>query len=694
MNHCGEVMMKTIFTGLMLPLLSFAANKPPRAEKIPHEMKTLGDQRTDFYYWLRDIKNPKVKKHLEAENKYYDSYFTKADLKLKSQLVEEVKTKIEEDESSPEIAFADFTYYSKAEKGKNYRKHFRRNLKSGKEEILLDENKRAEGKEFFAVRSKHLSPDLKKIAWCLDFDGSGKCAIEIQDLQTMNFQKAEISGVYWGQMHWAPDSKSLFYTMPNEAWRPDSIWMMNEKGEKKKVLSEADELFNLDSTLTTDETMVLAESASFETSKSYYWDGSEFKELVPSKNKVLASIDHSDLGYVVRSNHKHKNYGIYSFQKPGTPPDQWQEVIAPQSNAKLTEVGLLPNTVVYSLLSKGNEEVHVFNASAKNDLKLQFADQTYSSSFHVDGAPHAIYVNYSSPLSPPKTYQVQLPSGELKQIHEKKSPSLKPELYQTELLMVPARDGKQIPIHVVYRKDKRKATPQPALLYSYGSYGYTIPSAFNETLFSLLDRGFIYINAHIRGSDAQGEDWYDDGKLMNKKNTFNDMVDVSDFLIQNKWTSGDLLAIRGGSAGGLLMGAAINQKPQNFRAVIAEVPFVDVLTTMLDPTIPLTTQEYLQWGNPNEEAAYKYMKSYSPYDNIQRTKYPAIYVQTGVNDQQVAYWEPAKWVQKLREYNESTHPVIMKCNMGAGHGGASGRYKRYEEMAEKYVFLLKELKVQ
>ncbi len=656
-------------------------------------MKAHGDLRTDFYYWLRDIKNPKVKKLLQAENRYYDSYFSKADLKLKKDLVEEVKTKIEEDESSPEIAFGDHVYYSKAEKGKNYRKHLRRNLKTGKEELLLDENKRAEGKEFFAVRAKHISPDLKQAAWCLDFDGSGKCEIEIQDLNTMSFHKTGITGVYWGAMNWAPDSKSLFYVLPNDAWRPDSVWLMNEKGEKKKVLGETDELFNLEAGLTTDDQMVLAESASFETSKTYYWDGSEFKELVPTKDKVLITIDHSDLGYIVRSNHKHKNYGIYRFTKPGTPIEQWQEIIAPAANAKLTEMGLLKDTIVYSLLSKGNEEVHTYQVSTKTDHKIDFKDQTYSSSFHVEGSPHAAYIAYSSPLSPPKTYQLQLPAGDLKLIHEKKSPSLKPELYQTELLMVPARDGKQIPIHVVYRKDMRKTAAQPALLYSYGSYGYTIPSAFNETLFSLLDRGFIYINAHIRGSDAQGEDWYDDGKLMNKKNTFNDMVDVSDFLIQKKWTSPELLAIRGGSAGGLLMGATINQKPENFRAVIAEVPFVDTLTTMLDPTIPLTTQEYLQWGNPNEDAAYKYIKSYSPYDNVEKKNYPAIYVQTGVNDQQVSYWEPAKWVQKLREYNVSNHPVIMKCNMGAGHGGASGRYKRYEEMAEKYVFLLKELNV-
>jgi len=687
----GDIMMKTIFTSLLLPALSFAAAKPPRAEKIPHEMKTLGDVRVDPYYWIRDIKNPKVKKHLQTENKYYNAYFSKADMKLKKTLVEEVKTKIEEDESSMELIYGNYAYFSKAQKGKDYRQHLRKDLKTGKIDILMDENLRAKGKGFFAVRSKFISPDLTKMAWCLDFDGSGKCEIEIQDMKDLSIRKSGIENVYWGQMTWGSDGQSLFYTLPNAAWRPDSIWMMDAKGEKKKVLSEDNELFNLGVTLSSDESMILAESASFETSKSYYWTGTEFKELFPSREKVLAELDHTSLGYFVRSNHKHTNYGIYHFTKPGTPIHDWKEVIAPQSNAKLTEMGTLNDSLIYSLRSKGNEEIHIFSVPDKKDQKIIFPDQTFSAAFVVDGAPKIAIANYSSPLSPPKNLQIHMQTGALTLLKEKKSPSLNPALYQTELRMVKARDGKEVPIHMVYRKDMRKGQPQPTLLYSYGSYGYTIPSAFSETLFSLLDRGFIYVNAHIRGSDAQGEDWYNDGKMMQKKNTFNDFVDVSDYLIQEKWTSPRLLAIRGGSAGGLLVGAAINQKPENFRAVIAEVPFVDVLTTMLDPTIPLTTQEYLQWGNPNEEKAYQYIKSYSPYDNVRPVAYPSVYVQTGINDQQVSYWEPTKWVQKLRDNTQSSHPILMKCNMGAGHGGASGRYARYEENAEKYVFLIKEL---
>ena len=687
----GEIMMKTIFTSLLLPVLSFAGAKPPRAEKHPYELKMFNDIRVDPYYWLRDIKNPKVKAHLEAENKYYDSYFSNADVKLKKNLVEEIKTKIEEDESSAEIIYGDYAYFSKAEKGKDYRQHLRRHLKSGKQELLMDENLRAKGKEFFAVRSKHLSPDLSQMAWCLDFDGSGKCEIEIQDMKTLAFQSTGIKNVYWGEMTWGPGGKTLFYTLPNEAWRPDSIWVRESTGASRKVLSEPNELFNLQVSLSSDESQILAESASFETSKSYYWDGQKFNDLVPSRDKVMAFIDHAKTGYFARSNHKHANYGLYHFSKIGTPIDQWEEIVPPRADAKLTEMGLLDDVMIYSLLSLGNEEIHVYSMGPKKDLKISFPEQTYAADFIIDGAPRIAIAHYSSPLSPPKVFQINPISGALALMKEKKSPSLNPALYQTELRMVKARDGKEIPIHMVYRKDRKAGQPQPTLLYAYGSYGFTYPSAFSETLFTLLDRGFIYVNAHIRGSDAQGEAWYNDGKMMNKKNTFNDFVDVSDYLIQEKWTTPQLLAIRGGSAGGLLIGAALNQKPENFRAAIAEVPFVDVLTTMLDPTIPLTTQEYLQWGNPNEEAAYQYMKSYSPYDNIQPKSYPAIYVQTGINDQQVSYWEPTKWVQKLRDLNRSKHPILMKCNMGAGHGGASGRYTHYEESAEKFVFLIKEL---
>lgn len=682
-----------MISNFFLSSLSFGLAQPPKAQKIDHEMKIHGDVRHDPYFWIRNVKDPKVKKHLIAENNYYASYFTKADRRLQKILVDEVKAKIEETESSAEVISGNFTYFSRIEKGQNYRRYFRRNNAGGKEEIIFDENARAAGKTFFAVRGHSLSADLKKIAWCLDFDGSGKCEIEIQDADTLAIEKSGIEGVYWGNMTWGLDSKTLFYVLPNAAWRPDSIWLLNEKGEKKLVLSETDELFNLGVSLSTDQKFVFAQAESFEKTKSYYWDGSEFKILVPTQEKTMVSVDHSESGFFAKSNHLHKNYGIYHFTKPDEAIKDWKEVVAPEKKAKLTEMEALNDSVIYSLLAKGNEEIHILQVATKKNQILSFTEPTYSASFSVEGHPSLLYVYYESPISPQKIFQVDLHSAALKLIKEKKSPTLNASLYQTELRMVKARDGKKIPIHVVYRKDLRKKTAQPTLLYSYGSYGSTIPSGFSESLFSLLDRGFIYVNAHIRGSDAEGEDWYDDGKMMNKLNTFNDFIDVSDYLIDQNWTNAKLLAIRGGSAGGLLIGAALNQKPQNFRAAIAEVPFMDVLTTMLDSTIPLTTQEYLQWGNPNEAEAYRYMKSYSPYDNIRKADYPAVMVQTGVNDQQVSYWEPTKWTLKLRDLNTSKYPIILKCNMGAGHGGASGRYKRYEENAEKYVFLMKELGV-
>jgi oligopeptidase B len=674
-----------------MPALSFAQMTPPTAEKIPKEFNLHGDTRVDPYYWIKDVKNPKVKKLLKEENKYFDAYFTAADKKLIKTLVDETKSKIEETETSAPIVFGDYEYFSKTLKGKNYRQHLRREVGNKTPELIFDENVRAKGKEYFALRGKKISPDLTKIAWCFDYDGSGKCEIEIQDMKTLKFTKLGVKDVYWGNFTWAPDSQSLFYALPNKAWRPDTIWNVSLEGKSKKVLSEPEETFNLNVSSSTDDKHVFATSATFDESQVYWWDGKAFKVVVKVKPKVMVTLDHSDEGFFAQSNHDNRNYGVYSLTSLDQPITKWKEVIAPRKDAKLGGFVPIEGKIIYSIGVAGNQEVHVFDLKSSKDKKIEFKDKVYSSHISADGAPLTAFVHYSSPVTPPQDFILNLKTLDLDLIKERKSPTLKPELYVTELRFVKARDGEKIPIHMVYRKDMRKGSPQPTRLYGYGSYGITVESDFDETLFSLLDRGFIYVNAHVRGSDAQGESWYDNGRMMNKLNTFNDFVDIAKYLIKEEFTSEDLLAIQGGSAGGLLVGATLNQAPGLFRAAIAEVPFVDVLTTMLDPTIPLTTQEYLQWGNPNEKAAYNYIRQYSPYDNVREAKYPAILVQTGINDQQVSYWEPTKWVQKLRENTQSDHPIIMKVNMGAGHGGASGRYNYYQETAEKYVFLIKEL---
>lgn len=684
--------MKKISVGLIaLPLVASGANQPPLAEKIPHKLVSPFETRIDNYYWLRDKKNLKVIKHLKAENAHYNSYFSAADLKLKKKIVTEIRSKIEEDEVTAAVTYGQFEYYSRMVKDKNYRIHMRRSLKTKKEEILFNENVKAKDKKFFMSLAKAFSPDLKYIAWCFDYDGSGKCEIELQNLATKKFTKIKISGVYWGDISWSADSKNIFYTLPNEMWRPNTLWMANLKGQTKNVFTEVDELFNVSSMLATDEKYTFAVSSSFDQTKYYFWENNGFKPLYTTQPKALADVDHSEFGFVARSNHKNKNFGIYHFAKPGTEISEWSEVVAALPKAKITQVAILDKDVLFTARSKGNDEIHHFQISTKKDSVIEFKDQVYSSSFSIAGEPQKFFIDYSSPIAPPTTFEYSPTSGKLTALKIKKSPTLNAEFYQTELKMVKARDGKEVPVHMVYRKDLRQGKSQPTFLYAYGSYGITDISDFSETLFSLLDRGFIFVSAHVRGSDAEGEAWYDDGKLMNKKNTFNDFIDVADFLIKENYTSASQLGIGGGSAGGLLVGAVINQKPEIFRAALASVPFVDALTTMLDPTLPLTTQEYLQWGNPNEKAAYDYIRSYSPYDNVRKTNYPAIYSQTGINDQQVSYWEPAKWILKIRENNLSKHPVILKVNMGAGHGGSSGRYARFEETAERYIFLIKEL---
>lgn len=675
------------------------AIQPPQAKKISHPMKIHDDLRNDPYYWLRDIKNPKVKAHLKKENLYFNSYFSKKDALLKKKLVAEFKSKIEEDDSTVPTLYLNYFYNYKTVKGRDYGYYYRtENKAKAKPELVLDENKKAAGKKFFAVRSLSHSPDGQKIAWCFDYDGSGKCEVEIQDLKTKKFVKPGIKEVHWGDLAWAPDSKSVFYVIGDKAWRPAEIWRFDfaatkKSAQKKLLLQEKDELFNLGVQLSNDDKFLFAMSDSFESSRVYYWDQGEFKPLLVPKEKALVHITHSDEGFFATSNFEDRNYRVYSFEKPGIALEKMKLVVKPTADAKIVHADVLDGKLLYAMRSMGNDEIHIFDLKSKKDQIIEMEDVIYEADFVLMGHPLQARLHFSSPITPLKTYQIDLQTGAKNLLKANKSPSLDPNKYVRRLVQVQSRDGKSIPIHIVHLKDRDPQAPQPTLLYGYGSYGITDPSGFRETLFSLLDRGVVFVSAHVRGSDAQGEKWYDDGKLMNKQNTFNDFVDVAEFLIKEKYTTSQQLAIRGGSAGGLLVAASMNQKPELFKAVLAEVPFVDVLTTMLDPTIPLTTQEYLQWGNPNEPKAYFYMRTYSPYDNVKKGYIPSTYVITGVSDQQVAYWEPAKWVQKLRENSQSKLPIIMKVNMGAGHGGVSGRYSKYEETAEKYIFIIKELGV-
>ena len=657
----------------------------------------------DYFDWLKGVKNPEVIKVLNDENDYFSSYFTSEDHKLKNELVEEFKTKIEEDSTSMEIIFGQYAYFTRTAKGENYKLYLRKHLESGIEEILLNANERAKDHSYFSVEAQKISPHLKKIAWCFDIEGSGKSHVEIQDLETKTFSKTDIENVPWGKIEWGQDSECLFYTQPNQAWRVDSIWLyksnkISNKSENKnhqRVFFEPNELFNVGLSKTSDSKFVLFSSSSFNHSQYFYYLDQKVLPIYTTTKDVLAHVDHSGKGFVVCSNHCHKNYGLYLLEKVGAELNKAIELVKPSEKAKLSEFFCVQDKIVYCLRNYGIDEVYVLD---KNELdqnvptRLVFDEEIYNVYLKVDGLPGQCLIDYSSPIRPNKGYVLDVKTKKLILKKETKAPSLNSNLYKTELRHIPARDGQMVPIHLTYRRDLDLQVPHRVLLYGYGSYSYTVPSNYMATVFSLLDRNFIYVNAHVRGCDANGENWYEAGKMLNKQNTFHDFVDISEYLIREKLTTPSQLAIEGASAGGLLVGATINQKPENFRAAIALVPFVDALTTMLDPTLPLTTQEYLQWGDPNQKNVYDYIKAYSPYDNIRPgITYPAIFSRTGIHDLQVSYREPLKWIQKLRDLTLNTHPYLLRINMSAGHGGASGRYHRFEETGEKYVFLLKEL---
>lgn len=670
----------------------------PKAAKVEHLLINHGDTLADSYYWLRERENPDVVNHITAENEYCNAVMAHTS-KLQEELFNEMKARIKEEDESVPTRIKNSYYYSKTVAGKQYREHYRKiGSLDAAPQLLLDCNQLAEGKAYFDLGAFEISPNQNYLAYSTDTNGSERYNLVVKDLETGELLGDELQDI--ASVAWAADSKTLFYTVRDDAWRSYKVFrhkLGDKQSDDKEVYYEPDERFGVYVYLSKDERYVIISIGSQITN--------EYR-LIPAANptaqpKVFAArrqgveydiAPHGDKFYIRTNLDGAVNFKIMETPANTTDWKSWKEVIAHNPNVKLEYFDEFKEYLNIMVRENGLRKIRVYKLSDSSTEDIVMPEPAYT--LGVRSNPNfddtKMQYVYSSMVRPTTTYEYDMATKEQRIAKQAElGVPYNPDDYQSERIFATAPDGTQIPISLVYKKGLVKNGHNPTLLYGYGSYGVPMEAGFNSNRISLLDRGFVYAVAHIRGGSDMGEQWYHDGKLMKKKNTFTDFIACAEKLIEDGYTVPDHLGIMGGSAGGLLMGAATNMRPDLFTAVVADVPFVDVMNTICDPTLPLTVGEYEEWGNPTEDReAYEYMKSYSPYDNVTPRKYPNILAIAGFNDPRVSYWEPAKWVQKIRENNLGSSVVILNTNMGAGHGGASGRYDYLKEVALNYAFLI------
>jgi len=673
---------------------------PPFAKKISKTLEKHGDKRIDDYFWLNDRENTEVIDYLNQENEYY-ALKTAHTKDFQKELFEEMKGRIKEDDASVPYFFNGYWYITRFETGKDYPIYSRKKEKlTADEEILFDCNELADGHSYFQLGGMSVSPDNKFASFAVDIIGRRIYTIQIKNLQTGKVFEDKIENVT-GSSTWANDNKTLFYTKQDaQTLRSDKVFK-HKLGEDptKDVLiyHEKDATFNIDvskeksrkyivitcsSTMTTEFRTLLADNP----------DG-EFKVFQKRVRGMEYDISHyGDSFYILTNKDKATNFKLMKTPENATERENWKDLIPHREDVLLEEIEIFKDYLVVGERSNGLNKIRIMPWNGKGEYYLPFESETYTAniSTNPDFDTQVLRYSYQSMGTPSSVIDFNMKTKEKEVMKEQQvlGGKFDKKNYIEERVWATAEDGTKIPISMVYRKDLKKNGKNPLLLYAYGSYGATMDPYFSSTRLSLLDRGFVYAIAHIRGGEDMGRPWYENGKLLHKKNTFTDFIDCSKFVIAEKYTSKEHLYAEGGSAGGLLMGAVVNMAPELYKGVIAQVPFVDVITTMLDDTIPLTTGEYDEWGNPNEKEYYDYMKSYSPYDNVKAQDYPNMYVSTGLHDSQVQYWEPAKWVAKLRTLKTDNNVLFLDTNMDAGHGGASGRFEALKELAKEFSFLL------
>lgn len=683
---------------------------PPIAQKIDCVLTMHGDTRIDPYFWMRltdeqknaqtpDEQTKKVLDYLNAENQYTDTVM-KDTKELQEKLFNEITSRIKKDDESVPYFKNGYWYYSKYEEGKEYPIHCRKEKSlEAEEQILLDVNKFAEGQTYYSVGGLSVSPNNKILAFGEDNVSRRIYTIRFLNLETGELLPDRIENTTGGGA-WANDNETYFFTTKDKiSLLSDKIWRhkLGTKNSKDvMVFQEKDPSFYIGVYKSKSGKYIIITESSTITSDYHILNADtpeeKFKQFTERVPNMLYSIHHFEDKFYVTTNWEAENFRLMETSENKTDRDAWKEIIPHRKEVLLEGVDIFKHYLVLSERFDALPHIRIINQDNKEEHYLEFKESAYVAglSTNVEFDTDSLRFMYSSMTTPTSVYDYNMKTKE--KILKKQTEVVgghNPDDYVTERIYATSRDGEEIPMSVVYKKGFQKNGKNPVLLYGYGSYGANVDPWFSSTRLSLLDRGFAWVIAHIRGSEFKGRAWYEDGKMLNKKNTFNDFIDCTDFLVKNNYTSYQHLYAMGGSAGGLLMGAILNMAPEKYNGVIAAVPFVDVVSTMLDETIPLTTNEFDEWGNPKNKEYYDYMLSYSPYDQVKRQNYPNLLITTGLFDSQVQYWEPAKWIAKLRDYKTDKNLLIMHTNMEAGHGGASGRFKRYKETAREYAFFMK-----
>ena len=672
---------------------------PPVADKIPVSFKKFNDIRIDDYYWLKERENPEVIDYLERENDYYEK-MTSHTLDLQNKLFKEIKDKIKEDDESVPYFLNGYWYKTKYKEGLDYPVYTRfKDSLNNNEEILFDCNELAKKHDYFNLSNFQISPDNKIVAFSTDVVSRRLYSVQFKNLETGKVYSDKIINSS-GSFAWANDNSTLFYTSRDvNTLRNDKIFkhvLNTDYKNDELVYFEKDETFYTNVSKSKSKKFIIISSFSTLTSEFQFLPADNINESFKLFNKRKRGVEYSinhydDHFYIITNKDKAYNYKLMKTKISETSSENWTDVVEHRKNVLIEGIDIFKDHLVVSERVDGLNRINIKKWDDSENYFLNFDNETFSSNTttNLDFNSKKLNYAYNSLNEPYSVIEFDMITKEktvLKQ-HKVLDKNFSKDNYVTERIWADSQDGNQIPISLIYKKGIKRDGSNPLLIYGYGSYGNTIDPSFSISRLSLLDRGFIYAISHVRGSEYLGRDWYENGKLLNKKNSFNDFVDSTKFLISEGYTSAEHCYAYGGSAGGLLMGAVINMAPELYNGVIAAVPFVDVITTMLDETIPLTTSEYDEWGNPNQKEYYEYMMSYSPYDNVSKLKYPNLLVTTGLHDSQVQYWEPAKWVAKLRDYKQDQNYLFLNTNMETGHGGSSGRFEAIKDLAKEYAFL-------
>jgi oligopeptidase B len=669
--------------------------QPPMTEKKTKTTKIHDDTMIDDYFWLREKTNPEVIAHLDAENSYAEAMM-KPTAALQDKLYKEMVGHIKETDDSVPYRWGEYFYYTHTEKGKQYPINYRKKGSlNAKQELVLDQNELAKGLKFFSIGAFVPSDDGNLLAYSTDTTGYRQYKLQIKDLRTGQLLPESFERV--GNVAWATDNKTIFFTTEDAVTKRSDKFFRHALGSDKTdlIFEEKDELFDVGTARSRDKAVILLGSESKTSTEWRFLPAdaptAELRTISPREADHEYNVDHRSGLFYIRTNKGAKNFRVVTAPVSNPGQTNWKELIAHRPEVKVEDIDLFANNLVLSEWEKGLQRIEILDFHTNKRHRVDFPEPVYSASLaqnHEFATPVVRY-NYQSLVTPSSVFDYDMNTHKATLLKETEVPGgFDKSNYKSERLFATAPDGTKIPLSVVYRKETRLDGSAPLLLYGYGSYGISIAPNFSSNRLSLLDRGVVYVIAHIRGGGELGEEWRQEGRMMKKMNTFTDFIASADYLVKNKYTSSDRLVIQGGSAGGLLMGAVANMRPDLFKAVVAQVPFVDVLNTMLDASLPMTTSEYIEWGNPNEKAAYEYMKQYSPYDNVGRKNYPSMLVKVSLNDSQVPYWEGAKLVARLRAMKTDSNPLLLKTNMGAGHGGSSGRYDFLHEVAFDYAYML------